>query len=163
MVYYFSNRGHSRILKVPLAAGAGAFPMGIIHRYRLTTAEAEAFMVRLWCGLEEHGIPSPRLRVHKAGESLVLHTEFLSEEDAVLISGVMPPLVIEPEPPLMPMQARIIRLRLRAEELRTIAEQFSNPVARQSLLSAAANYEKLAEVAERSLTAQPFVLDDRTG
>jgi hypothetical protein len=142
--------------------------MGVIYRYRLTTAEAEDLIARLWRALEEHGALSPRLRVHQAGEALDLHVAFLSDEDAALIRRVVPPLVTRPA--LISHcrsdrvdWARINHWRMRAEELRTTAEQFHNPSARRSLLSAAANYEKLAEDAERSLTGHPSFPGDQTG
>jgi RNA polymerase sigma-70 factor, ECF subfamily len=43
---------------------------------------------------------------------------------------------------------QVRRWRLRAEEIRTNAEQFKNPTARQSLERAAANYERMADHAE---------------
>jgi hypothetical protein len=142
----------------------------------LTAAEAEDFIAVLWRSLEEHGIPTPRLSVRQIGEPLDLHLEFLSEKDAALIREVVPPPAIEPslpEPALTPlrqldradtmMRARIGRWRMRAEELRTNAEQFSNPSAQQFLLSAAANYERLAENAERSLAGQSVVPDEKIG
>jgi hypothetical protein len=149
--------------------------MSVICRYRLTTAEAEDFIAMLWRSLEEHGIPSPRLNVRQIGEALDFYLEFLSEKDAALITEVVPPPAEPslPEPALTPlrrlarpdaiMQAQIGRWRMRAEELRTNAEQFSNPSAQRSLLSASANYERLAENAERSLAGQSVVPDDKIG
>jgi hypothetical protein len=150
--------------------------MRIIFRYRLTAGEAETLVARLWRSLEKHGKPSPRLRVHQADDSLDLHIEFPSEEDAALIREALPPLVVEPslpEPALTPFRqttrmhpltrAQVVRWRMRAEELRTTAEKFHDPSAQRALLRAAANYEKLAEDAERSLAHPPFARNDKTG
>ena len=150
--------------------------MGAIYRYRLIAGEAEALVARLWRCLEKHGKPSPRLRVHQTGESLDLHIEFPSEEDAALMREALPPLVAEPslpQPGLTPVRQttrvrpvtreQVVRWRMRAEELRTTADQFRDPSAQRALLSAAANYEKLAEDAERALARSPFARNDKTG
>jgi hypothetical protein len=149
--------------------------MGVIYRYRLTAGEAEALVARLWRALEKHRKPSPRLRVHQADESLDLQIEFPSEEDT-LIREALPPLAVEPslpEPASTPLRrtpsvhpvtrVQIVRWRMRAEELRTTVEQFRDPSAQRALLSAAANYEKLAEAAERTLAHPPFARNDKTG
>jgi RNA polymerase sigma-70 factor, ECF subfamily len=51
--------------------------------------------------------------------------------------------------------AQIKRWRLRAEEIRTTAEQFSDQTARRSLEAAAANYERLAAHTEARLAGAP--------
>src|SRR5215472_3987943 len=51
---------------------------------------------------------------------------------------------------------RIKRWRLRVEELRATADQFTVPSAQVSLRRAAANYEKLADDAEARLTRPPL-------
>ncbi|HUJ97183.1 MAG TPA: hypothetical protein VLV85_03005 [Stellaceae bacterium] len=57
------------------------------------------------------------------------------------------------EPRVDPKAQRRIRAwRLRAEELRTTADQFTVPSAQESLRHAAANYERLADEAEALLT-----------
>jgi RNA polymerase sigma-70 factor (ECF subfamily) len=53
-------------------------------------------------------------------------------------------------------RAQIKRWRLRAEEIRTTAEQFSDPTARRSLQAAAANYERLAAHTETLLARAPL-------
>ncbi len=176
LVFSMTIREHSHFLKHLLRWRVRVVYMCVICKYRLTAAEAEDLIALLWRALEEHGIASPRLRVHKAGDSLNLSLEFLSEQDAALIREVVSPLSIErslPEPALTPLRhparsdpmtrARIVRWRLRAEELRTTAEQFSDPSAQRSLLGAARNYDKLAEDAERLLAGQPFAPGDKTG
>jgi RNA polymerase sigma-70 factor, ECF subfamily len=45
--------------------------------------------------------------------------------------------------------------RLRAEEIRTTAEQFTDPTARRSLQNAAVNYERIAAHAEALLAGKP--------
>jgi RNA polymerase sigma-70 factor, ECF subfamily len=50
----------------------------------------------------------------------------------------------------------IKRWRLRAEEIRTTAEQFADPRARRSLEAAAGNYERLAAHTERLLAGTPL-------
>jgi RNA polymerase sigma-70 factor, ECF subfamily len=50
---------------------------------------------------------------------------------------------------------QIRRWRLRAEEIRTTAEQFTDPTARRSLETAAANYERLAAHTEAVLAGTP--------
>lgn len=50
----------------------------------------------------------------------------------------------------------IKRWRLRAEEIRTTAEQFADPRARRSLEAAAANYERLAAHTELLLAGTPL-------
>jgi hypothetical protein len=52
-------------------------------------------------------------------------------------------------------QRQIARWRLRAEELRTTADEFTVPSAQESLRRAAANYERLADEAEALLTGHP--------
>jgi hypothetical protein len=54
-------------------------------------------------------------------------------------------------------RSRVSAWRTRAEELRTIADQFSIPSAQESLRRAASNYDKLAEDAEKSLEARLVV------
>ena len=49
-------------------------------------------------------------------------------------------------------QRQVARWRLRAEELRTTADQFAVPSAQESLRRAAVNYERLANEAEALLT-----------
>jgi hypothetical protein len=53
-------------------------------------------------------------------------------------------------------------MAMRAEELRTTADQFEMPSAQESLRRAAANYEKIADHAEALLTGQrPAVKDEQ--
>ncbi|HEV2547416.1 MAG TPA: RNA polymerase sigma factor [Stellaceae bacterium] len=52
--------------------------------------------------------------------------------------------------------AQIKRWRLRAEEIRTSAEQFTDPAARRSLEAAAANYERVAARTEIQLSSTPL-------
>jgi hypothetical protein len=49
-------------------------------------------------------------------------------------------------------QRQVARWRLRAEELRTTADEFTVPSAQESLRRAATNYERLADAAEALLT-----------
>ncbi len=58
---------------------------------------------------------------------------------------------------------QIKALRMRAEELRTTAEQFEVPSAREALRRAAANYDKLADQAEALLTKRPPAPTGKTG
>jgi len=51
---------------------------------------------------------------------------------------------------------QIKRWRLRAEEIRTTAEQFADPTARRSLNAAAANYERMANHVEARLAGTPL-------
>jgi hypothetical protein len=57
---------------------------------RLSMAEAEKLIAALWRSLEEHGIPSPQLRVRQTHESLDLSIEFCSQKDSELMKRVMP-------------------------------------------------------------------------
>ena len=57
----------------------------------------------------------------------------------------------------------IKRWRIRAEELRATADQFSVPSAQTSLRRTAANYEQLADNAEARLSGQPPVAHQETG
>jgi hypothetical protein len=91
--------------------------MRVIYRCRLTTAEAEDLITQLWHALEKNETPTPRLRVHEAGELLDLYLEFLSEEDAAPIREVMSRLVIEPSLAVRSKpvtRARIVQWRMRA-------------------------------------------------
>jgi hypothetical protein len=56
-------------------------------------------------------------------------------------------------------QRQIARWRMRAEELRTTADQFVVPSAQESLRRAAANYERLADEAETLLTGHACAKD----
>ena len=58
---------------------------------------------------------------------------------------------------------RIRAWRLRAEELRTAADNFSVPSAQDSLRRAAANYDRIADTAERSLGLRPPAPSDKAG
>lgn len=58
---------------------------------------------------------------------------------------------------------RITQWRMRAEELRTTADQFQVPSAQESLRKAAANYDKLADDAEALLTGRRPVTDEKAG
>jgi hypothetical protein len=73
--------------------------MCVISVRRLVTAEAEGLIAAVWYAAEEHGIPSPRLRVRQVGDALDLHIEFLSEEDGALMRRVVPRLAFEPSLP----------------------------------------------------------------
>ncbi len=53
--------------------------------------------------------------------------------------------------------------RMRAEELRSTAEQFGVPSAQDSLRRAAANYDKMADHAEALLTGRPDEKKDTAG
>jgi hypothetical protein len=56
----------------------------------LTISEAEDLIAGLWRDLEEHGAPSPRLRVSQFDEKVELSVEFLSEQDAEAAKRVLP-------------------------------------------------------------------------
>jgi hypothetical protein len=60
----------------------------------------------------------------------------------------------QPKEPRIDLKAQrqIARWRLRAEELRTTADEFTVPSAQESLRRAATNYERLADEAEALLT-----------
>lgn len=58
---------------------------------------------------------------------------------------------------------QIRRWRMQAEELRTAADQFVDPMARQSLRNAAATYQQLAENAEARLNGRPDAATGKTG
>jgi hypothetical protein len=58
---------------------------------------------------------------------------------------------------------QIRRWRTQAEELRTAADQFVNPMARESLRSAAATYEQIADNAEARLNGKPDGATGKTG
>jgi hypothetical protein len=64
--------------------------MCIMKMNRLSMAEAEKFIAALWRTLEEHGIPSPQLRVRQAHASVNLSIEFRSQKDRALVRRVMP-------------------------------------------------------------------------
>jgi hypothetical protein len=72
--------------------------MCVVQVNRMVTADAEDLIVSLWRALEEHGTPSPKLSVSKAGELLNLQIEFLSEEDGNLMKRCVPRLAAEPLP-----------------------------------------------------------------
>jgi hypothetical protein len=57
------------------------------------------------------------------------------------------------------MRSQIRVWRMRAEELRTTAEQFEVPSAQDSLRSAARNYDLMADNLEALLSIQPSVND----
>jgi hypothetical protein len=60
------------------------------------------------------------------------------------------------------MRSQVVAWRMRAEELRTTADQFEVPSAQESLRRAAANYEKIADHAEALLTGQrPAVKEEQ--
>jgi hypothetical protein len=61
------------------------------------------------------------------------------------------------------MGSQIKAWRLRAEELRSTAEQFEVPSAQDSLGRAAANYDKMADHAEALLTGHPAEKKDTAG
>lgn len=48
-------------------------------------AAAEEALARVWCILEEHRIPTPRLTVRRTAGALDLSIEFISQEDAELV------------------------------------------------------------------------------
>ena len=56
-------------------------------------------------------------------------------------------------------RAGIIRWRVRAAELQSIAEQFFIPSAQEGLLKAADSYERLADAGERSLALLTWMSD----
>ncbi len=60
-------------------------------------------------------------------------------------------------------QREIRAWRMRAEELRTTAEQFAAPSAQEALRRAAANYDKMADQAEALLTKRPPAPTGKTG
>jgi hypothetical protein len=64
--------------------------MCLIRIDRLTMAEAEDLVAALWRAVEEHEIPSPRLRVYRVDAAVDLGFEFLSEEDGDLMRGAVP-------------------------------------------------------------------------
>ena len=60
----------------------------------LTISEAEDLIAGLWRDLEEHGAPSPRLRVSQIDEKVELSLEFLSEQDAEAAKRVVPHVLV---------------------------------------------------------------------
>ncbi len=58
---------------------------------------------------------------------------------------------------------RIKRWRQRAEELRTVADQFVVPSVQETLRRTAANYEQLADDAEAQLSGTPPTSSDEAG
>jgi hypothetical protein len=65
------------------------FTMRVIRRNRLTWSEAEDVLATVWQALEEHKIPSPRLRAYPVAGGVDLTLEFSSEDDAERIKQLL--------------------------------------------------------------------------
>ena len=59
--------------------------MRVVTIERMTVEEAERAIATLWCMLEKHGLPTPKLRVSRVAGAVQITVECQSELDASLL------------------------------------------------------------------------------
>src|SRR5215831_16864108 len=129
-------------------------------------SDAERLLAAVWRILEEHALPTPLLDVRSANASLDIRLTFQSPGDcaaveAELVPGEMQMRTIADT--VDEQEKRVKRWRQKAEELRTIADQFANPSTQQTLRRVAADYEKLADDGEARILGQPPASTEKAG
>jgi hypothetical protein len=62
--------------------------MRVVTIERMTMEEAERAIATLWCMLEKHGLPTPKLRVSRVAGAVQIIVECQSELDASLTQGL---------------------------------------------------------------------------
>jgi ActR/RegA family two-component response regulator len=85
---------------------------------------------------------------------------------AAEVLGHEPPLAVQADTEQQVdanMRSQVRAWRMRAEELRTTADQFEVPSAQDSLRSAARNYEPMADNVENLMERRPPVKDEKAG
>ena len=128
---------------------------------RISLSDAERLLAAIWCILEEHDLATPLMRVRSARGALDIALTFASAKDHALAMANFADALAEVAPSDMralvdasnqqDARDRIKRWRQRAEELRTAADQFLEPSARESPRRAAGNCEQMADRAEALL------------
>jgi hypothetical protein len=143
----------------------------------ISEADAERLLAAIWCVLEEHDLATPRLHVRSAKKSIDVTLTFQSPRELALIkpveraftalaavkADVAPRVIRTMADPgnQQETQHQIKRWRQRAEELRTVADQFVIPSARETMRRTASNYERLADNAEALLEGRPAIKRNR--
>ena len=145
---------------------SGASGSSTIQLNGIGESDAERLLAAVWRILEEHALPTPLLDVRSANASLDIRLTFQSP-------GARAAVEAELVPSEMQMRAiadttdeqekRIKRWRQKAEELRTIADQFISPSTQQTMRRVAADYEKLADDGEAHISGQPPASSEKAG
>jgi hypothetical protein len=134
-------------------------------------AEAERLLAAIWRVLEENDLATPQLHVRSAKTSIDVTLTFQSAQELALVkpveraftalaavkADVAPRVIRTMADPgnRQETQHQIKRWRQRAEELRTVADQFVIPSAGETMRRTANNYERLADNAEALLEGRP--------
>jgi hypothetical protein len=131
----------------------------------LKESDAERLLVALWLVLEEHDLATPLMDVRPANGAINLTLTFRSPRDRVLALAnftdpralVRDAVAVSETPAIVAaataqeIRDRIKSWRQRAEELRTVADQFIEPSTQESLRRSAGNLEQMADHAEAQL------------
>jgi hypothetical protein len=121
----------------------------------IEVSDAERLLAAIWRVFEEHTIATPLLDVRSANASIDIRLTFQSAEDLALVEKTTRALLHKEKAALDGQRRKITAWRMRAEELRTVADQFSAPSAQEPLRRSAANYEQMADYAETLLGGKP--------
>ena len=117
-------------------------------------SDAERLLAAIWRVFEEH-IATPLLDVRSANASIDIRLTFQSAEDLALVENTTRALLHNEKAALDGQRRKIKAWRMRAEELRAVADQFSARSAQEPLRRSAANYEQMADHAETLLGDKP--------
>jgi hypothetical protein len=137
-----------------------------IHLNGIGECDAERSLAAVWRILEEHALPTPLLDVRSANASLDITLTFQSPKDCAAVEAELVPSDMQMRAiadAVNEQEKRIKRWRQKAEELRTIADQFTNPSTQQTMQRVAADYEKLADDGEARISGQPPASSEKAG
>src|SRR5262249_23297596 len=134
----------------------------------------------MWLILEEDALPTPLLDVRSASASSIdITLTFRSAKERALVEknvrhllgqardvktrSIIAALLSQENAALERERRQVTAWRLRAVEMRAIADQFSVPSVQETLRRTAANYEQMADHAEALLTDKPLTRGEETG
>jgi hypothetical protein len=148
-----------------------------ILEFHVEEAAAERLLATLWRVLEEHDLATPLLSRRSANGSIDITLTFQSPGDRALALANFPNALAAVNGEVAPSGVRAIvdaanqqetrdrikRWRHGAEELRTAADQFREPLAQEPLRLAAGNCEQMADYAEALLDGKPTPPVEKAG
>ena len=129
-------------------------------------SDAERLLAAVWRILEEHALHTPLLDVRSANASLDIRLTFQSPGARAAVEAELVPSEMQMRPiadTANEKEKRIKRWRQKAEELRTISDQFTNPSTQQTMRRVAADYEKLADDGAARISGRPPASSEKAG
>ena len=145
---------------------SGAPGSSTIQLNGIGESDAERLLAAVWRILEEHALPTPLLDVRSANASLDIRLTFQSPGARAAVEAELVPSEMQMRTiadTANEQEKRIKRWRQKAEELRTIADQFTNPSTQQTMRRVAADYEKLADDGEARISGRPPASSEKAG